>query len=143
MTAAPTTPEFDNDAHRGSHCGCSDLLACPFCGSGEVKFSPPANDPDPSDDVLCSWQVVCGQCGATGGNQCDENTARLAWNTRRDHAAFYRELLEQITQDSRKTRARRLAESGLMFLDQTVKEAKKRRQANDPRELPRDEQKKP
>jgi hypothetical protein len=31
---------------------------------------------------------------------------------------FYRSLLEQICQDARKTRARRLAESGLMFWDQ-------------------------
>ena len=29
----------------------------------------------------------------------------------------YRELLEQISKDTRKTRARRLAESGLMFWD--------------------------
>ena len=27
MTAAPTRSELANDAQRGSHCGCSDLLA--------------------------------------------------------------------------------------------------------------------
>lgn len=39
-------------------------------------------------------------------------------------AAFYRDLLVQITQDARKTRARRLAESGLMFWDQMKNEIK-------------------
>lgn len=37
--------------------------------------------------------------------------------TTAQEAAFYRDLLEQICQDTRKTRARRLAESGLMFWD--------------------------
>lgn len=44
-------------------------------------------------------------------------------------AAFYRKLLEQITEDSRKTRARRLAESGLMFWDSM--QAEKRKRANE------------
>lgn len=44
-------------------------------------------------------------------------------------AAFYRHLLEQITEDSRKTRARRLAESGLMFWDSM--QAEKRKRANE------------
>jgi len=39
---------------------------------------------------------------------------------------FYRDLLEQVCQDSRKTRARRLAESGLMFWDQLQAEKIKR-----------------
>jgi hypothetical protein len=43
---------------------------------------------------------------------------------------FYRGLLEQVCQDSRKTRARRLSESGLMFWDQMQEE--KARRANDP-----------
>lgn len=38
-------------------------------------------------------------------------------------SVFYRETLEQITQDPRKTRARRLAESALMFWDSMQKEA--------------------
>ena len=40
-------------------------------------------------------------------------------------AAFYRDLLEKICQDTRMTRARRLADSGLMFWDQMKKEAQK------------------
>lgn len=39
--------------------------------------------------------------------------------------SFYRGLLEQISQDHRKTRARRLAESGMIFWDQMQKEVKK------------------
>jgi hypothetical protein len=39
---------------------------------------------------------------------------------------FYRGLLEQICQDARKTRARRLAESGLMFWDSMQAEKSKR-----------------
>jgi len=46
---------------------------------------------------------------------------------------FYRELLESICQEGRKTRARRLAESGLMFWDQMQKEKSKRRRANETR----------
>lgn len=42
--------------------------------------------------------------------------------------AFYRDLLEQITQDPRKTRARRLAESGLIFWDAIMQG--KRQRAN-------------
>jgi hypothetical protein len=42
---------------------------------------------------------------------------------------FYRGLLEQICQDARKTRARRLAESGLMFWDSM--QAEKSKRAND------------
>ncbi len=37
--------------------------------------------------------------------------------------AFYRELLEQIAADPRRTRARRLAESGLIFWDSMLEEA--------------------
>jgi hypothetical protein len=37
--------------------------------------------------------------------------------------AFYRELLEQIAADPRRTRARRLAESGLIFWDSMREEA--------------------
>lgn len=44
-------------------------------------------------------------------------------------AAFYREQLELICKDSRKTRARRLAESALMFWDQLQLEAAKREKA--------------
>ena len=40
----------------------------------------------------------------------------------------YRELLEQITQDNRKTRARRLAESGLTFWDAMMEEKQKAKQ---------------
>ena len=39
--------------------------------------------------------------------------------------AHYRELLEQISKDTRKTRARRLAESGLMFWDTQMEEKRK------------------
>jgi hypothetical protein len=39
---------------------------------------------------------------------------------------FYRDLLEQVCQDARKTRARRLVESGLMFWDQMQAEKSKR-----------------
>jgi len=42
---------------------------------------------------------------------------------------FYRGLLEQVCQDARKTRARRLAESGLMFWDQMQAEKSKRANA--------------
>lgn len=41
-------------------------------------------------------------------------------------AAFYRGLLQQICEDARKTRARRLAESGLMFWDSMKAEKSKR-----------------
>lgn len=37
---------------------------------------------------------------------------------------FYRSLLEQIASDRRRTRARRIAESGLVFWDQIYKESK-------------------
>lgn len=37
----------------------------------------------------------------------------------------YRELLRSIAQDPRKTRARRLAESGLMFWDAMMEEKKR------------------
>lgn len=43
---------------------------------------------------------------------------------------FYRELLEQITQDPRRTRARRLAESGLLFWDSVNEEAARTYAAN-------------
>lgn len=39
--------------------------------------------------------------------------------------AFYRRLLEQICEDPRRTRARRLAESGLLFWDSMQAEAAK------------------
>ena len=39
--------------------------------------------------------------------------------------AFYRRLLEQICEDPRRTRARRLAESGLLFWDAMQDEAAK------------------
>ena len=38
-------------------------------------------------------------------------------NRHQREARFYRRLLEQIVQDPRRTRARRLAESGLRFWD--------------------------
>jgi len=41
--------------------------------------------------------------------------------------AFYRRLLEQICEDPRRTRARRLAESGLLFWDAMQEEAAKNR----------------
>jgi hypothetical protein len=40
-------------------------------------------------------------------------------------ADFYRKLLEQVCDDSRKTRARRIVESGLMFWDQMTVEKQK------------------
>ena len=40
----------------------------------------------------------------------------------------YRELLEQISKDTRKTRARRIAESGLMFWDTQMEEKRKDKQ---------------
>lgn len=40
--------------------------------------------------------------------------------------AFYRKLLEKICQDTRRTRARRLAESGLNFWDAMKAEKHKR-----------------
>lgn len=43
---------------------------------------------------------------------------RAQWN----EMTHYRELLEQISKDARKTRARRLAESGLMFWDTQMEE---------------------
>ena len=46
--------------------------------------------------------------------------------------AFYRRLLEQICEDARRTRARRLAESGLRFWDAMQDEAAKNEaQTND------------
>ena len=44
-------------------------------------------------------------------------------------AKFYREQLELICQDSRKTRARRLAESALAFWDSMTAEVVKRKSA--------------
>jgi hypothetical protein len=44
-------------------------------------------------------------------------------------ARFYREQLELICKDSRKTRARRLAESALTFWDSLKAEAAKRKKA--------------
>jgi hypothetical protein len=41
-------------------------------------------------------------------------------------AAFYRKLLEQIASDPRRTRGRRLAESGLLFWDAMEDELTKR-----------------
>ena len=43
--------------------------------------------------------------------------------SQRNETTHYRELLEQISKDTRKTRARRLAESGLMFWD-TLQQSK-------------------
>ena len=40
----------------------------------------------------------------------------------------YRELLEQISKDARKTRARRIAESGLMFWDTQMEQKRKDKQ---------------
>ena len=50
-------------------------------------------------------------------------------NPKTTEAYFYRNLLEQIKTDPRKTRARRLAESGLMFWDTQM--AEKRKDKND------------
>jgi hypothetical protein len=47
---------------------------------------------------------------------------------------FYRGLLEQVCQDGRKTRARRLAESGLMFWDSM--QAEKSKRSNEKADLP-------
>lgn len=44
--------------------------------------------------------------------------------------AFYRGLLEQISKDPRRTRARRLAESGLLFWDAMQEEAAKNKVPN-------------
>lgn len=54
-------------------------------------------------------------------------------------AAFYRQQLELICQDPRRTRARRLAESALTFWDSMQQEAAKResgKAANDKRSDP-------
>lgn len=56
MTAAPTMPELANDAQRGSHCGCSDLLACPFCGSEKVM----------AEGSEKRMAMVCQKCLARG-----------------------------------------------------------------------------
>ena len=62
--------------------GTEVLLACPFCGSGAIKSSPPINDPDQQAILLCSWQMVCGYCGCIGGSKSTEALAKLAWNSR-------------------------------------------------------------
>ena len=44
-------------------------------------------------------------------------------------AAFYRKTLEQICEDERKTRGRRIAETALMFWDRIKEEAAERKKA--------------
>ena len=44
-------------------------------------------------------------------------------------AAFYRKTLEQICDDERKTRGRRIADTALMFWDRIKKEAAERKKA--------------
>lgn len=49
-----------------------------------------------------------------------------------DEAKFYRKLLQQIAEDKRNTRAKRLASSGLTFWDQLQIEKRKIRRVNYP-----------
>jgi hypothetical protein len=55
--------------------------------------------------------------------------------------AFYRRLLEQICEDPRRTRARRLAESGLLFWDAMQEEAAKNVAQTNAGDVPRAAQK--
>lgn len=68
-------------AARDAGSRAADLLACPFCGGGAAKYSPPAND-TPDDEVLDSWQVVCDECKTCGGNHLTREDAQRAWNAR-------------------------------------------------------------
>jgi Lar family restriction alleviation protein len=60
-------------AETGS--GTLEALPCPFCGSVnlDTSFFMPGCD---------SFQVACGDCGATGPEKETETEALLAWNNR-------------------------------------------------------------
>lgn len=62
-----------------------DLRPCPFCGSRDVKISPPVNDgPEDVFDCLNQWQVGCHAlgCEITGPSRETEEECIAAWNSR-------------------------------------------------------------
>ncbi len=87
-----------------SPAGFGELVSTPICDKAKIE-------------VLHCWDQGSGYLKAV-----DIETAESLEREK----TFYRELLQQITQDSRKTRARRLAESGLIFWDAMREEKAKR-----------------
>lgn len=79
-----------------------ELPRCAFCGE-EMRYNVP-------------------RLGHNGGYVHAASGSPLCRAQIDTEAEFYRDLLEQICQDTRNTRAKRLAESGLLFWDQMKKE---------------------
>ena len=68
-----STPELQPD--DDDRVGCSEWLACPFCGSANVGW--------PFDDRTCSW-ATCHDCGADGPllETPSDRHSYDAWNRR-------------------------------------------------------------
>ena len=129
----------------------SKLLACPFCGS-----QPESKEIIYTGMPIFQWEVKCQRCGrAVSHSYKTQEDAESKWNVRagdrepamsetrgtkgvgisdllaaaKRDAAFYRKTLEQICEDERKTRGRRIAETALMFWDRIKAEAAERKKA--------------
>jgi hypothetical protein len=125
----------------------TELKACPFCEGPAKQWQPYA--------VKSVWKIGCIALGCRVNPEVsgEYDKAVRDWNDRaggrepamsktggtkgvgmsdllaaaeRD-AAFYRKTLEQICDDERKTRGRRIAETALMFWDRIKKEAAERK----------------
>jgi Lar family restriction alleviation protein len=51
------------------------LKSCPFCGSKKLKIRD-------DEAVIGTWQVVCDECRAAGGNRGTQEEVIEAWNQR-------------------------------------------------------------
>lgn len=82
-------------------------------------------DPVVSTPICDKAKIEVLHCSDHGSGYLKAVDIETAESLEREKT-FYRDLLQQITQDPRKTRARRLAESGLTFWD-AMREEKARR----------------
>lgn len=60
----------------------SELKPCPFCGSEDIKISPPCNDAPEGDLSLDCWDVTCRYCGCSSPFAATEDEMFERWNKR-------------------------------------------------------------
>lgn len=86
---------------------------------GLSAFAPASSYATPQYDAMTGWCVIVGGVPMRSRfvSELAAQEVCAAINGERQAAKFYRDNLETIAGDPRKTRGRRLAESALMFWD--------------------------
>ena len=68
----------------------SDLLCCPFCGSGRIEKQKASR----SDLSFHSWKIWCKSCQCRTGPETSLSNAISNWNMRRESAVMAKLLRE-------------------------------------------------